>query len=62
KLAGPICKHQGQVRRTRSSSMRINVAELNQMVNFKDYTSPSSKLKYLIIKSNERPAMQTKLL
>ncbi|MCE5167129.1 hypothetical protein HAX54_038880, partial [Datura stramonium] len=47
KLSGPICKHQDQ---------------LNQMVNFKNYTSPSSKLKYLIIESNERPAMQTKLL
>ncbi|MCE5167063.1 hypothetical protein HAX54_035510, partial [Datura stramonium] len=35
---------------------------LNQMVNFKDYTSPSSKLKYLIIESSERPAMQTRLL
>ncbi|MCD7456871.1 hypothetical protein HAX54_033392 [Datura stramonium] len=37
-------------------------SELNQMVNFKDYTSPSSKLKYLIIESSERPAMQTRLL
>ncbi|MCD9645051.1 hypothetical protein HAX54_033704, partial [Datura stramonium] len=35
---------------------------LNQMVNLKDYTSPSSKLKYLIIESNERHAMQTRLL
>ncbi|MCE2055593.1 hypothetical protein HAX54_042935 [Datura stramonium] len=32
------------------------------MVNFKDYASPSSKLKYLIIESSERPAMQTRLL
>ncbi|MCE5166975.1 hypothetical protein HAX54_032005, partial [Datura stramonium] len=29
----------------------------NQMVNFKDFTSPSSKFKYLIIESNERHAM-----
>ncbi|MCD9641101.1 hypothetical protein HAX54_026974, partial [Datura stramonium] len=34
---------------------------LNQMVNFRDYTSPSSKFKYLIIESTES-SMQTKLL
>ncbi|MCE3051346.1 hypothetical protein HAX54_049544, partial [Datura stramonium] len=34
---------------------------LNQMVNFRDYTSPSSKLKYLIIESTKN-SVETKLL
>ncbi|KAK4377453.1 hypothetical protein RND71_003749 [Anisodus tanguticus] len=43
--------------------MVINKIMLNKMENFRDYTSASSKLKYLIIESNEGDvAVQIKLL